>query len=158
MNQQVSDKSKATTVAKKPTSMAAMFQSKGSASPAADVNQGGAGVTVAPAAVAEPVVVATAATATSEVPATTLAIPGESSAADLSALIASLTVTSPAVTEGPVQKQTLNLKLTTEIVGKLKRIVGAEQYRRMNNFSQQDYLESRLVAIINFEYDRLPKM
>jgi outer membrane biosynthesis protein TonB len=52
----------------------------------------------------------------------------------------------------------VNMKLPSETIEKLKKIVGIEQYRRGNNFSQQNYLESRVVALIDLEYAALPKI
>lgn len=52
----------------------------------------------------------------------------------------------------------VNVRIPVEVEDMLKRIVGIERYRRSNNFSQQNYLESRLVAVIKMEYAALPKI
>lgn len=58
----------------------------------------------------------------------------------------------------PEFKSSVNVKLKQDTERKLKVIVGIEKARRMTNFSQQDWLESRLELLINFEYRNLPKL
>lgn len=69
-----------------------------------------------------------------------------------------------ALHEAPIKEDVLaaskvivNVKLSQDLERKLKRIVGFEKARRMSNFSQQDWLESRLELIINHEFSNLPR-
>ena len=119
-------------------SMSSLLAVKGAASPSGDVKPRGEEPAVQP-------------------PSSKPSAPvGASSSSELASMLASLN--SP-VAESPLQlpKVTINVKLDQAVEQKLKQIVGFEKMKRSSNFSQQDWLESRINALVELEHAKLPK-
>lgn len=144
--------------ANRPGLMSSLLVTKGAATPAPDA-AGATGDKHAATVSEAPSVAATAEVAPAPVPALP-ATPSHAlpTAADLEGLIASMnaaTASQEPTHQAP--KSTINAKLAPAYEQKLKRIVGFEKARRMSNFSQQDWLESRLTMLIDLEYSKLPQ-
>ncbi len=144
---------------RKPASMSSLLATKGAAAPAGDVHPRGEDTTAPEA--TPPAASPAATNPTPEVPSSPASLPAPlpgsaGSMENLVAMIGGLQKTEDTQVAQPV-KVTVNVKLHPDTENKLKRLVGFEKMRRMSNFSQQDYLESRLTAIIDFEFAKLPK-
>lgn len=76
---------------------------------------------------------------------------------ELASILNELTAPKVTADHHPLAKGSVNVKLGIEKIQKLKQILGNEQRKRMSTYSQQDWLESRLNALIDYEFDQLPK-
>lgn len=157
-------------MSKKPASMGSLLLRKGGAQPAADATQQGDAVgSPSPGLHNASVVEEVGATRESPKPVSPVAEPsrtatpipasptgGMTELTEMLAVLHGKGATDAQVVQA--SKVMLSLKLSADTERKLKRLVGFERMRRMSNFSQQDYLESRLTAIIDLEYSKLPAL
>lgn len=137
----------------KASSMSALMATKGGATPSSDVLPRGEDHTSsAPAPAPAP------AKELHTDPAPVATAPGAAAnTADLAALLEALNNQSADAPAQELPKVTINVKLDQAIEQKLKQIVGFQKMKRMSNFSQQDWLESRISALVKLEHSQLPK-
>lgn len=146
---------------KKPSSMSSLFATKGAASPSSDAIPRGDEPSrpISPSIEAEraPQHLTESQSEAANQPSPAM-MPAPSLPGGIAELVSQLAAHKEPEVIPVIHKITINVKLRVDLEQKLKRIVGFEKMKRMTNFSQQDWLESRLEMLIEHEYSKLPKI